>query len=191
MKLIRYTPHFLVLARVVIAILLLVDALDGEVGLTFVMGLVAAVLSDIFDGVLARRLDVATERLRVADSAVDSVLLVCVFASLLLTRGEALNAYAAPIAWNIGAYLLSLLVPLVKFGKLPAYHAYSAKAAGALLLVAVVALFTLGDAPWLVWMALAVWFIRHVERILITLILPEIRTDVSSFLAALALRQGG
>ena len=189
MSFLRYTPHLLVLLRLVIAIFLLVDALDGDVGLLFVLGLVAALVSDIFDGVLARWMGVATERLRLADSVVDSILIVCVFASLLVTRGEILKTYVVPIASNIGAYILSLVIPLVKFRGIPAYHAYSAKAAGALLFAAVAALFLIGDVPWLMWLALASWFISHIDRILITLILPESHTDVSSFLAAITLRR--
>ena len=191
MSLLRHTPHLLVLLRLVIAIILLVDALDGNVGVPFVLGLVAALLSDIFDGILARRMGVATERLRLADSAVDSILIICIFASLLLTRSEILKTYIGSLALNIGAYILSLMIPLVKFRQLPAYHAYSAKAAGALLFVAVAALFLFGDVSWLMWLALATWFISHIDRILITLILPESRTDVPSFLAAFALRQEG
>ena len=61
-------PWMLVGLRFAIAPLLLVDALDGSAGSGFLGGYIIAVLSDIFDGILARRLGVSTVAVRQADS---------------------------------------------------------------------------------------------------------------------------
>ena len=188
MSLFRLLPACLIAARLVIAGLLLLDALDGAAGLWFVPGLALALLSDIFDGVIARRLKIVTPALRTADSWVDNALLVSVFASLWLARQGVLQSYSAPIVWNLIGYLLYLLVPLVKFRRLSAYHAYSAKASGALLFAAVLALFLVGDLPWLTWAALLVTLWSDIECVLITLILPVWRSDVPSLWHAWKLR---
>jgi phosphatidylglycerophosphate synthase len=65
-----YIPSLLVALRLTIAPLLLLEASDRAVGTGFIIGYIIAVLSDIFDGIIARRLGVSTERLRQADSFV-------------------------------------------------------------------------------------------------------------------------
>jgi CDP-diacylglycerol--glycerol-3-phosphate 3-phosphatidyltransferase len=61
-------PWLLVGLRCTIAPLLLLDALDGNTGKAFILGYVVAFLSDIFDGIIARKLEVSTVKLRQADS---------------------------------------------------------------------------------------------------------------------------
>jgi len=53
-------PAALILLRFVLGILLWIDAADGHTNLWYVVGLVVALLSDYFDGVIARHLGVAT-----------------------------------------------------------------------------------------------------------------------------------
>lgn len=60
-------PSILVGVRVAIAPLLVLDALDHDTTIWFVGGYIIAILSDIFDGIIARRLGVSTVQLRQAD----------------------------------------------------------------------------------------------------------------------------
>ena len=64
-------PGLLVGFRVLIAPLLLVDAVDHQTSIWFLVGYGLAILSDIFDGIIARRLGVSTPQLRQADSWAD------------------------------------------------------------------------------------------------------------------------
>lgn len=64
-------PSILVGIRLIIAPALLLDALDGHTSIWFIVGYLVAVLSDIFDGIIARRLGVSTVQLRQADSWAD------------------------------------------------------------------------------------------------------------------------
>ena len=57
-------PSLLVGMRFTIAPLLVFDALDHQTSYWFIIGYVIAVLSDIFDGIIARRLKVSTTQLR-------------------------------------------------------------------------------------------------------------------------------
>ena len=58
----RRVPALLIVCRFLLGPLLCLHAARGGSGEVFVTGLVAALLSDFFDGVIARRLDVATPR---------------------------------------------------------------------------------------------------------------------------------
>ncbi|MBM0745298.1 CDP-alcohol phosphatidyltransferase family protein (plasmid) [Phormidium sp. CLA17] len=64
-------PWLLVGLRFLLAPFLLLDALDGKTDIGFVVGYTIAVLSDIFDGVIARKLGSSTVGLRQADSWAD------------------------------------------------------------------------------------------------------------------------
>jgi CDP-diacylglycerol---glycerol-3-phosphate 3-phosphatidyltransferase len=75
-------PWILVGLRCAIAPLLLLDVLDGNVGKGFIFGYIVAFLSDIFDGIIARKLEISTVKLRQADSWADISLYLCIALSL-------------------------------------------------------------------------------------------------------------
>src|ERR1041385_3407855 len=84
--LIRSIPFLLVFIRLIITIVLLVDAIDGVTSNWFVSMLCSAAVLDGIDGALARYLGVATKRLREADSTLDFVMAVVFVICCWLTR---------------------------------------------------------------------------------------------------------
>jgi phosphatidylglycerophosphate synthase len=177
----------LVSFRFGIAPLLLLDALDGEAGALFIPGYVAAVLSDIFDGMIARRLGVSTINLRKADSWADISLYLCIAVSAWLVYPSVIVAFKVSLLIAITFQLSLFGISLLKFGQLPSFHTYTAKAWGISLLVAVVSLFGFGNATAL-WGAVGLCIINSIEEIAMTLILPEWTHDVLSVSHALKLR---
>jgi phosphatidylglycerophosphate synthase len=179
-----HIPVGLVGARFVIALLLLLDALDHQVGMAFVMGYVIAVLSDIFDGIIARRLGVSTPRLRQADSWADICLYLCIAVSVWLVFPQTILAFKIPLLIAVLAQLTLFAMSLIKFRKMPSFHTYTAKAWGIALLVATVSLFGFNDDKAL-WIAIAFCLINSVEEMIMTLILPEWQCDVLSLFHAI------
>lgn len=175
----RALPWILVWFRLLMGFLLLIDALDGSTGWPFVLGLGAAILSDILDGILARRLGVASVALRQADSWVDAALFVLVAAAAWLAHRPVLLAHGRLAALMLALFALSQIPSYLKFGRAAAFHSYSAKAMGLAFLLAGIFLFGLGRAGWPLDLALVVAIISHVERILIALLLPAWQTDVA------------
>lgn len=137
-------PWLLVWLRCAIAPLLLLDALDGKTGSLFVLGYIVAFLSDIFDGIIARKLEVSTVLLRQADSWADISLYVCVALSLWLVYPTVIISFQIPLLIAIAFQLTLFAVSLVKFGKFPSFHTYTAKLWGISLFIAVVGLFGFG-----------------------------------------------
>ncbi|EYB69598.1 hypothetical protein DEIPH_ctg004orf0119 [Deinococcus phoenicis] len=186
----RRLPAFLIALRGLLGPLLFALALGGRVPWLFAAGLGLALLSDIFDGVLARRLGVASPRLRWADSVVDGWFVLWVAAALLLTHFETLRP-GFPL---LAAYLLTdvagWLADLGKYGRVAAYHAYSSKLTGVLLFAATVPL-SLRDDPALLWVALGVGVLNHLERLAMTLVLPHWTPDVPTLWHALRRRAAG
>ncbi|HEY9654504.1 MAG TPA: CDP-alcohol phosphatidyltransferase family protein [Crinalium sp.] len=180
-------PSFLVGLRFAIAPLLVWDALDRSITAWFIAGYIIAVLSDIFDGIIARRLGVSTVQLRQADSWADMALYLCVALSAWLVYPAVIADFAIPLGVAIAAQLALFATSLSKFGQLPSFHTFTAKAWGITLLIATIGLFGFGYAPTL-WLAIAFCVLNSVEEIVMTLVLPEWQHDVLSLVHALKLR---
>jgi CDP-diacylglycerol--glycerol-3-phosphate 3-phosphatidyltransferase len=116
-------------------------------GPAFVGCLRAGLLSDVFDGVIARRQGVATAALRRFDSAADVVFYLAVLWSAAVVYPEVLWAHAPGVGAILGLEATGQAVSLVRTGRSPATHAYSAKCWGLVLFASSVALLGFGSAP--------------------------------------------
>ncbi len=181
-------PWLLVGLRCAIALLLLLDALDGKTGRLFILGYVVAFLLDIFDGIIARKLKVSTVKLRQADSWTDISLYICVAVSLWLVYPPVVIIFQIPLLIAIAFQLVLFAVSLIKFGKFPSFHTYTAKLWGISLFVAVVGLFGFGWSAGL-WGVIALCLVNSIEEIVMTLILPQWTHDVLSLSHAIRLRE--
>jgi CDP-diacylglycerol--glycerol-3-phosphate 3-phosphatidyltransferase len=151
--------------------------------------IIMALLSDIFDGVLARRWKCDTAAVRTFDSMADIVFYVGCAIALWMRHPTVVRALAAPVAMVLGLELLCLAIPLIKFGKLPSYHSWLAKSWGLVLASALVAAFvTKHPTGWLV-AALALGALSNLEGLTMSLILPEWRYDLKTIPRASALRK--
>ncbi|QHG17535.1 CDP-alcohol phosphatidyltransferase family protein [Nostoc sp. ATCC 53789] len=182
-------PGGLVLFRFLISPFLLLGAWDGKTSIWFIVGFVAAFLSDIFDGIIARKLGVSTAQLRQADSWADVCLFSCIFVSAWIVHQDILVTYSVPLLMIVFAQLLWWAVNLVKYGKPASYHTYSAKFWGITLFIAIIALFGFDYAGVTLWLTCIAGTIHSLEEIAMTLILPVWTHDVLSIFHALNIRQ--
>ena len=183
-----HIPSFLVGLRGAIAPLLLLDALDGQTTIWFLVGYIIAVISDIFDGIIARRLKVSTIKLRQADSWADICLYICVAISTWLIYPQVILDFQTPLLLAVLAQLTLFTTSLIKFQKFPSFHTYTAKIWGITLLIATVALFGF-DYTETLWLTIALCLINSLEEIIMTLLLPQWQCDVLSLFHAINLRQ--
>ncbi|MDZ8082602.1 MAG: CDP-alcohol phosphatidyltransferase family protein [Nostoc sp. DcaGUA01] len=182
-------PSGLVLFRFLVSPFLLWDALDGKTSVWFIVGFVAAFLSDIFDGIIARRLNVSNAQLRQADSWADVCLFSCIFISAWLIHRDILIAYRVPLLTVVFVQMVWWLVNLVKYRKPASYHTYSAKFWGITLFIAIIALFGFHYAGVTLWITCIAGTIYSIEEIAMTLILPVWTHDVLSIFHALNIRK--
>jgi phosphatidylglycerophosphate synthase len=182
-------PMLLVIFRFVIAPFLLLDALDGKTSIWFLIGFVTAFISDILDGIVARKLGVSTAELRQADSWADVCLFSCTFISAWLVNKDVLITYRLPLLTVVFAQLIWWIVNLSKYGKPASYHTYSAKFWGITLFIAIVSLFGFNYAGFALWLTCIAGLIHTVEEIAMTIILPVWKHDVLSIFHAWKIRQ--
>lgn len=153
--------------------------------------LVVAFLSDVFDGIIARRLGVATERLRLADSCVDIGFYLCVASACLLGYPEVWRQHRTGILLVAALEAGRWGFDLVKFGRIASYHMWSAKLWGILLFLGFGEVFARGGAGVLFTAMIVVGVVNEAEGLLASLILPWWRHDVPSVWHAWALRRSG
>jgi phosphatidylglycerophosphate synthase len=184
----QFIPWILVLSRVAIAPYLLWDAWDGETSWMFVLAYSLAFFSDIFDGIIARRLQMSTARLRIADSIADTLLYLGLAFCTWWTHPEVVLACRVPLLLTIGGIALWMLVNMLKYGKFASYHTYSAKFWGLSLFAATIGIYTGWQSVLLLNLACCCGLVNIGEEILMTIILPSWQHDVLSFVHAWRLR---
>jgi cardiolipin synthase (CMP-forming) len=178
----RSLPFLLIAFRFLLAPLLLFlgYAYHREYRLLIVGLLFLGLLSDILDGIIARKLRVASAGLRRLDSQTDMLFWLAAGFTAWFIWPETINENKVVIYALLGMEACCYLVSLVKFGRETCTHAYLSKFWGLTLLAAFTDLILHGNAGFLFMLCLVAGIVSHLDRILITLLLPQWQHDVPS-----------
>jgi phosphatidylglycerophosphate synthase len=150
--------------------------------------LVLGTLSDIYDGVLARKFHVATPFLRRYDSATDIVYYLFILTVLWIQSRQVLKQTWWAILILLATEAACIVVCRVRFGKYPATHTYLAKFYGLCLLSGLVALLVFNAPGWVIIALMVVALITNAEIIAIHFAMDAPPVDVSSIFARRKLR---
>lgn len=169
-------PNIICAVRLAGAITLIGIALMGY--LRWFTGLyIVLSLSDWIDGKLARFLNQRSDFGARFDSLADAILNGALFFGIGWLRWDILRAEAP---WWIAAlvsYVLTSSVGLWKYGKIPSYHTYGAKASNWLMLVGAICLL-LDYSVWPFRIAMLAVTLTNLEGTVITWFLKEWQADV-------------
>lgn len=147
-------------------------------------------LTDIFDGIIARKVGVASEKLRRLDSQTDLVFWLSLGFASYIFNPELLKCEWLSILVIIAMEILCYIISIWKFGKETCTHAFSAKMWGLSLLLAFTYLIGFQSIGWAFYLAVILGLIAHIDVILIILILPKWQYDVPSCYHAWRIRKG-
>lgn len=172
-------PLSLTLARLLLGPIAIWMAGHGVDRAWFIAVLTCGLLSDIFDGVLARALGVSHAWFRRLDSQVDIVFYLCILAATYLLEANTLRIGAPVIAAVVALEVLCIAVSLHKFGVMPGTHAWSAKLFGIVLFAAFLGILAFGLGPWAVWLASAFGVAANAEVLAIIALSDEAPVDVA------------
>jgi len=179
----RHLPFALTTLRLLLGPIALACALAGIARFVYLPILIAATLSDIFDGILARKFGVATPALRRYDSIIDIIYYLFILAVAWLLCKPVI----AGNLWLIALMLLSeaggILICLVRFGKFPATHSWLAKFYGLCLLGCLVALLVFNAGSWAIIALTVVALVTNLEIIAMHLIARSPPVDVPCIFA--------
>jgi phosphatidylglycerophosphate synthase len=154
----------------------------------FALCLVTAFLSDVFDGIIARRLGVATPNLRRLDSIADTLFYIAATIAVWHLHPSAVIDRWVPLALLAALELCRYAFDFIKFKREASYHMWSSKLWGIALFAGFFSLLALGSDSVFVDIAIYVGIIADVEGLAISVVLRRWKSDVPSFVHALQLR---
>lgn len=179
----RQIPFLLTTLRLLLGPVALALAFANAPRWIFLPLLITGTLSDIFDGIIARRLGVATPALRRYDSLTDIVYYLFLLGALWRLCHAVVGQNLGAIAVILGSEAAVITICAVKFGKYPATHSWGAKFYGLCLLAGLIALLAFGAGSWVVVALAAVAAVVNTEIFLLHLIAQQPPVDVRSILA--------
>jgi len=148
-----------------------------------------AFFSDIYDGIIARRLHIDTALLRRYDSVADTVFYVCIAGAAWRLHPEAIRRNSVIFIALLGLEIVRYIFDFAKFRREASYHMYSSKLWGLVLGVATIVLFAFGISGWLLRAALLLGIVCNLEGLVISFVLPRWTHDVPTLAHALRLRR--
>ena len=182
-------PLALTTIRVLFAPFILVWAWNGRSGLPYIACLITAFVTDYYDGVIARRLGVATAAVRRYDSAADIIFYAAALLAVWFVYPEIVRQHWVSLSLVAGLELIRISFDLLKFGREASYHMWSAKAWNIALFAALIGLMGFNFTDWLFQMPIIVGIITNLEGLAASFILPHWTHDVPTIFHAIKIRQ--
>lgn len=157
-------PNAISLARLVSAPVLVWLAASGARSL-FIGVLLAAGLSDLLDGWLARRFSWQSETGARLDSAADIALVLAAIFGIWTFHPEVLIHHWPSVSAVLGLWAVVHAIALIRDGRLSSLHSHFIRLGMALFGLFVVVLFFYGFVAWLFYVVLAVCFLAGMQNL--------------------------
>lgn len=186
----RHVPNVLSGARALAVPVLLVLALE-EQRVAFTWVLIPALLSDVFDGWIARAFGLESKLGAALDSVADSLMLFVSVYGIWVFHPEVIREHAWLCGIAVGLWALEDLLALARYGRLSSFHTYLSKVVANLLGLFIGWLFLFGFEPWMLHLAAGTSIVASLEELVLLRVLPEWRADVRGLWWVLRERRDG
>lgn len=147
-------------------------------------------LSDVFDGIVARRLGVSTEKLRRLDSGVDQVFWLLVLGAAVVASPAFWQRHWPTVAGLLALEAATYALSYLRFGKEVATHSLGAKLWTLTIFATLAEVLLTGDSHLGLRSCLLVGTVSRLEVLGILAVLPRWTNDVPTIYHALRLRRG-
>jgi CDP-diacylglycerol--glycerol-3-phosphate 3-phosphatidyltransferase len=185
-------PQLLIYSRLLMAWLIFVITLvrPGQASTAIIVLLIAGLLTDVFDGIIARRLNISNAFLRKLDTKIDRVFWLSALFAMIMLHPLFFLQHALQIAVLLVLELSAWIIGRIKFRSGISFHSILSKFWATSLLVMMVDLLPDGAAS--LSFAVVFWYglIAQIDVILIAFLLPEFQCDIPSSWHALQIRKG-
>jgi len=186
----RHVPNVLSGARALaVPVLLVLAFLGRETAYTWV--LIPALLSDIFDGWIARAFGLESKLGATLDSVADSLMLFVSVYGIWVFHPEVIREHAWLCGTAVGLWALEDVLALARYGRLSSFHTYLSKVVANLLGFFIGWLFLFGFEPWMLYLAAGTSIVASLEELALLRVLPEWRADVRGLWWVLRERRDG
>jgi len=185
-------PISLILFRLLLApiIIYLAWTFDEGSKMPIVILMYLGFISDIADGIVARKMGVSSPKLRRMDSQTDMIFWLSIGFATWHLYPDLLGANSTAIFAILAMEIMCYLISIARFGKETCTHAFLSKMWGVSLIIAFTSLIGFNHAGFPFALAIGLGLISHIDRILITLILPKWTHDIPSAYHAWLIRKG-
>lgn len=147
-------------------------------------------LTDVFDGIIARRLNISTQKLRRMDSSVDQVFWISCLIGAYLICEDFFKANALKLVIILLVESLTYVVSYFRFRKEVATHAFLSKLWTLTIMGTLIQVVVSCNSSVLFNICFYIGIISRLEIIAILIIIKEWTNDVPSIYHAILIRQG-
>lgn len=188
----KHIPFALIYSRIFLAIAIAILAFGKLANYQswIVALLIIGLLTDVFDGIIARKLNVSSEKLRIWDSNVDQFFWLISIASIFYINIPFLKENILLISSIIFLELLAYIISFIKFKRTIATHSLLAKFWTLTLLAFLIDLCLHSSSSIIFYSCLILGLISRLEIILIILKLKKWTNDVPSIFAVNRINKG-
>lgn len=185
-------PIALIYSRLIIGVLILflsvfhIEHYNVIAVILFTTGL----LTDILDGIIARRLNISTQHLRRLDSTIDQVFFVLVAIATFIQSPDFFYQNSIMLIVLLSTEAMTYLICFIKFRKEVATHAIASKIWTLILFATLIEIILTGTSTILFQICFYTGMATRLEIIGIILLLPVWTNDVPGLYQAVLLRQG-
>ena len=140
--------------------------------------LLACLLSDIVDGLIARTFRLESKFGASLDSAADDVVTLIAVVGIVTYQWDFVARHAVALSFMVVCNLGQSAVGLVRYGRLPSFHCYSMRVAAYAQGIFVMGLLLWGYTAWLFQLTFALTCVAYLENFVLLAVLPEWTHDV-------------
>jgi CDP-diacylglycerol--glycerol-3-phosphate 3-phosphatidyltransferase len=183
-------PHILLYSRLLVAILIIVFSFIKISPTIIVVLSIYAIVSDIFDGVIARHLKISTPEMRQLDTKIDTVFWFSCLFYLCINQSQFIKTHSVQIFILVLFEIFVMVLGKIKFQQRISYHTILSKFWALCLLWFFIDII-LNDKCKVSFL-ISFWYgvFAQLEIIAIAIILKTNQTDVLSVLHAIKFRKG-
>jgi cardiolipin synthase (CMP-forming) len=182
------TPNVISIARLCATSVLLASVLLHRVEI-FKWLLLACLLSDILDGLIARTFHLTSKLGASLDSLADVVTMFIGLLGVLVFQQLFVSEHYSELILVMAFYIAELVASLWRYGKVSSFHTLLDRIAAYMAGIFVMSLFLWGYHGWLFQIAVITYVVALSEEMLLICLLPEWRSDVGDLRRVLAGRE--
>ena len=169
-------PNFLSAYRIAVVPAILFAILNGH-RMAFAWLILVSLVTDILDGMLARRWHQETRLGTWLDSVADLLTYFLALLGMIVLEGPFIRAHGIEIGLLVGFYLASEIVSIARFHRPIAMHLYSSKLTGVAQGVFFAVYFLYAYVPAVFYAMIALGILNNVEEIIVLCLLDEVRLN--------------
>ena len=183
----RNTPNAISIARICATSVLLWSVWFERAEL-FKWLLLACLLSDILDGLIARTFHLTSKLGATLDSTADILTMLIGLLGVFVFQRPFVTEHLLAIYLVAGFYIAELGASLLRYGKVSSFHTLLDRIAAYMGGIFVMSLFLWGYHGWLFQLTVIVYVLSLSEEMALIWLLPEWRSDVGGLWRALRAR---